>query len=137
MKDACEAWHRHQAVHGEETALEPWRKTVLKLLPDLNGLSVLELGCGSGAFSVFLAQKYPAAQITAVDFSPTAIGVATERQAREGGNIRFLVEDAQQTAFSGGQFDFVISCECLEYAPQPTKMARLQQVGSLSVPRRK
>lgn len=122
IKEVYDVWHARRAVAQEDIPLNPWHKTVLKLLPDLNGLSVLEVGCGSGAFSLLLAQKFSVAQITATDFSTAAIAVATERQSRTGGNVRFLVQDAQQMTLDEGQFDFVISCECLEHVPEPAKM---------------
>jgi ubiquinone/menaquinone biosynthesis C-methylase UbiE len=123
---AYNLWHRNKAF--EESAqtefLAPWHRTVARLLPNLNGASVLEIGCGRGDFSLWLARKYPLAAITGVDFSDGAIAVAMAKLSRYNGSPRFLVDDAENLNFPAHTFDFVISCECLEHVPQPEKMAR-------------
>lgn len=50
---AYEKWHREmaRAENGDEV-LYPWHRTVLKVLPDLNGKHVLEIGCGRGDFTI-------------------------------------------------------------------------------------
>lgn len=124
IRDQYDTWHESRAAAHEDMALHPWHRTVLKLLPDLNSLSVLEIGCGSGSFSSLLANRYPEAKITAVDFSGRAIEVALERQRQAGTRIEFLVADAQRLTFPDGRYDFVFSCECLEHLPEPAKMCR-------------
>jgi ubiquinone/menaquinone biosynthesis C-methylase UbiE len=119
-----DVWHARRAASQEDVALHPWHRTVLKLLPDLNSLSVLEIGCGSGSFSSLLANRYPEAKITAVDFSGRAIEVALERQRQAGTRIEFLMADAQRLTLPDGRYDFVFSCECLEHLPEPAKMCR-------------
>ena len=57
---------------------------------------MLELGCGSGADAVFLASH--GFDVTAVDWSPTAIERARTRAGRVGFPIRFVLDDV---------FDFV------------------------------
>src|SRR5271154_4622 len=62
--------------------------------------SVLELGCGVGRFSRYLAQQ--GLRATGIDFSPVAMAKARERVARDGGRPEFLVGDATQLdALSG------------------------------------
>jgi ubiquinone/menaquinone biosynthesis C-methylase UbiE len=121
-----DSWHRKHAG-GTEPApltLEPWHLTALKLIPDLNGLHVLEIGCGRGDFSRHLIGKYPSAQITAVDFSAAAIDVARIENTKTAGNLVFEVADATSMHYPKETFDYVISCECLEHIPEPGKMAR-------------
>jgi ubiquinone/menaquinone biosynthesis C-methylase UbiE len=124
-KISYDAWHaRHAGREGAGgSPLQPWHETVIRRVPDLNGKRVLEVGCGRGDFADWLAQKFPTAEITAVDFSDKAIEIA---KARSGGNagISFQVEDAENLRLPDGAFDQVISCECLEHVPHPAKMAR-------------
>jgi len=78
IRVAYNRWHLDKAA-GELIQTEvvyPWHQNVAKLLPNINGASVLEIGCGRGDFSLWLAQKYPLATITGVDFSDTAVDVA-------------------------------------------------------------
>lgn len=99
----------------------PWYQTVDRLLPDLNGKRVLEVGCGRGVFSDYLATRFPSASIVAVDFSQNAIEIArTEFNGKP--NIEFRVENAESLSFSDNEFDFYISCETLEHVLHPESM---------------
>ena len=124
LKRNYDDWHESNATSSEHEHLQPWHENAVSLLPDLNNLSVLELGCGRGDFALWLSIAFPEADITAVDFSETAIRVA---QGRIPSTIRrspkFRVEDAQYLSFGSAAFDFVVSCECLEHIPTPEKMA--------------
>ena len=40
-----------------------------KIVPDHSGLAILELGCGWGSLTLFMAQRLPNAQITALSNS--------------------------------------------------------------------
>ncbi|MEN3368661.1 MAG: 2-polyprenyl-6-hydroxyphenyl methylase / 3-demethylubiquinone-9 3-methyltransferase [Verrucomicrobiota bacterium] len=133
VRDQYDTWHARRAAAREDRTLRPWHRTVLKLLPDLNGLSVLEIGCGSGSFSLLLAARYPEAKITAVDFSERAIEAALDRQRQAGTRIEFMVKDAQRLTFPDGRFDFVFSCECLEHLPEPGRMC--QEIARVLKPR--
>lgn len=120
------AWHKRLA-EGEsigDVLQHPWYVTVARLLPDLNGRQVLEIGCGRGDFSIWLGNQYPRAQVTGVDFSSAAIATAQQRARDCNSRSQFKVEDAEALSFTDGSFDCVISCECLEHVPHPEQMAR-------------
>ena len=106
-----------------ETLTHPWYQTVMQLLPDLNGKKVLEIGCGRGDFSIWLAKKYPEAHITGTDFSPAAIKIAGEKINYQLPNLSFKVENAEQLSFTNESFDFIISCETMEHVFHPQLMA--------------
>ncbi len=125
-KERYEAWHQRLAeVEAEGSVLQhPWYVTVARLLADLNGQRVLEIGCGRGDFSIWLAGKYRDALITGVDFSEAAIATAQKRASLGGSRAQFKVEDAEALSFADGGFDCVFSCECMEHVPHPERMAR-------------
>ncbi|MBZ5567104.1 MAG: class I SAM-dependent methyltransferase [Acidobacteriia bacterium] len=120
-----DAWHERVSTWEQDSSerLFAWHKTVLKLLPPIDGKEVLEVGCGRGDFSIYLARKYPAARITGVDFSPKAIDIARTRCDERLTNLCFETGDAESLRFSSETFDFVISCECLEHVLHPETMA--------------
>src|SRR5438105_842886 len=106
-------WHL-QMGKGEQatdTLRNPWHITTAKLLPDLQRLHVLEIGCGRGDFALWLARKAPEADITAIDFSDAAIVLAKRRAAEMGYRVRFEVGNAQSLRFDEDSFDVIISCE--------------------------
>jgi len=124
IQSQYDLWHEQMAANEQNDVLSlPWYKTVAKSLPDLNGKSIIEVGCGRGVFSNYLANKYPGAKITAIDFSESAITIAKSNFFNVP-NLHFEVGDAESLVFKEDQFDFYISCETLEHVFQPQKMIR-------------
>src|SRR4051812_27985924 len=109
MNAAYEEWHKDMArTEGAGEMLYPWHHTVLKLLPDLGGKRVLEIGCGRGDFSMALAQRYPSGQFTAVDFSTAAIAAANSKLAGRDLPIIFQIGDAEALQFDDRWFDYIV-----------------------------
>ena len=70
----------------------------------------LDLGCGSGVFSVWLAKK--GYEVTGVDFIPRAIQWSRERASAEGVQVHWV--NADLLAWTGpGQFDVIVDSGCL------------------------
>ncbi len=91
----------------------PWQKTQASYFTEViesgkikPGLT-LDLGCGTGAKSIYLAKK--GFKVTGVDISDTAIKQAKENAKRAGVNIKFISADATDLSFFGNKkFDFVL-----------------------------
>jgi SAM-dependent methyltransferase len=71
------------------------------------GARILEYGCGPGSLAFELARE--GYRVTGIDISPVAIGIATERAAREGVADRasFVVMNAEAMTFDDATFDVV------------------------------
>ncbi|MCU0834535.1 MAG: cyclopropane-fatty-acyl-phospholipid synthase family protein [Chromatiaceae bacterium] len=80
-----------------------------------DGQRVLELGCGWGSFSLWAAERYPRAQITAVSNSASQ-RASIEQRARDLGlrNLRVITSDMSDLVLDGG-FDRVVSIEMFEH----------------------
>lgn len=113
----------HEVVHGGENpaeiSLAQWHENSLSLSPSLDGLKVLEVGCGVGDFALYLASQN--ANVSAVDFSDKAISIAKEKAKAQGKQVEFSVADAQALTFEDNTFDLLFSCECLEHLPDPER----------------
>ena len=70
----------------------------------------LDLGCGSGVFSVWLAKK--GYEVTGLDFIPRAIAMAKARAEAEGVQVN-LVNTDLLTWTAPGQFDLIVDSGCL------------------------
>jgi len=70
--------------------------------------AILDLGTGSGALALTLALEIPAAQVTAVDFSPSALAVARANAVALAASVRF-VESDWFAALDAARFDFIVS----------------------------
>jgi SAM-dependent methyltransferase len=79
---------------------------------DVRGLSVVDLGCGTGRHAIWLAAGD--ALVTAVDFSE---GMLAEARAKPGADrVRFLTHDLHQPLpLPGSAFDLMVSGLVLEH----------------------
>jgi cyclopropane-fatty-acyl-phospholipid synthase len=84
-----------------------------------DGRKILELGCGWGSLTLWMAEKYPRARITAVSNSRTQKAHIDAECARRGlGNVDVITCDMNRfepPAELSGAFDHVISVEMFEH----------------------
>jgi release factor glutamine methyltransferase len=95
----------------------------LALLADVADPLVLEVGVGSGAIALAIADEHPGARVVATESSRGALAVAEENRARTG--LVDRVELVEGELFTGveGPFDLVVSNP--PYV-QPAELARLE-----------
>lgn len=80
-----------------------------------DGQRILELGCGWGSLTLWMARLYPAAHITAVSNSHSQRQYIESQLTAEGlGNVQVVTADINELALTG-QFDRVISVEMFEH----------------------
>ena len=80
-----------------------------------NGHEVLDLGCGWGSFSLYLAEKYPNTNVTSVSNSNDQITyIKNEAQKRGLSNIQAYRMDVNRLQLDT-QFDRIISIEMFEH----------------------
>lgn len=85
---------------------------VSRALGDVRGLSVLDVGCGTGRHAIELAKA--GAHVTGVDFSNGMLEKARAKPGAE--SVRFLHQDAASTLpFEPRSFDRVISCLVVDH----------------------
>ena len=72
----------------------------------IQGLSVLDIGCGSGDNAIYLAQK--GHKVTGIDSSKSAISAARQRASASNVKIAFHVTDALNLSSLNEAFDTVI-----------------------------
>lgn len=89
-----------------------WRRRVQMLTAHITPeMKVLELGCGVGYFTEFLAQT--GAQIIANDISPDLLDVA--RQRVKASNVTFNEENAYDLTYEDQTFDSVVGSSVLHH----------------------
>jgi len=76
-----------------------------------NGQDILELGCGWGSLSLFMARKYPNSRITAVSNSQSQRSFIEHRAPA---NLRVITQD-MNSFDAGRKFDRIVSVEMFEH----------------------
>jgi malonyl-CoA O-methyltransferase len=106
-RDGYDAWAA--LYDGEDNALILMDDRVVpSLLPELSGLRVLEVGCGTGRVSLAMARE--GAMVTAVDFSREMLCRARGKADGMGLGVEFVEADANRLLpFVPGAFDLVTS----------------------------
>jgi cyclopropane-fatty-acyl-phospholipid synthase len=81
-----------------------------------DGMDVLELGCGWGSLTLWMAEKFPGSRITGVSNSATQREHIEAEAARRGlANVRILTADMNIFEAGDGGFDRVVSVEMFEH----------------------
>lgn len=88
-------------------------------LPAATAPRVLELGCGTGNFTIALARRYPNAAITAVDASPEMIVATRSRLAAAlpaaAARTTFVESRFEDLELADAAFDLATSCISLHH----------------------
>lgn len=80
-----------------------------------DGQDILELGCGWGSLSLWMAEHYPASRITAVSNSHSQrAAIEASAEARGLGNLTVLTRDMNDFE-TDGRFDRIVSVEMFEH----------------------
>jgi len=135
---AWDQWATEYAGAGERNwaAPEPswgiWdiAETSAGLLPaDLDGLDCIELGCGTGYVSAWLARR--GARPVGLDNSSAQLATARQLQDRFGLRFPLLHADAEQAPFADASFDLAISeygasiwCDPYAWIPEAARLLR-------------
>lgn len=89
---------------------------LLQFVDIKEGQSFLEVGCGNGATSKHIADKYRV-NITGVDVDPEQVQLAVENTG-DIPNVRFSEADATNLPFQDKEFDIILSHNVLHHIPK-------------------
>jgi len=104
---------------NEETTLDEAEEAMLALTSERAGLSdgqdVLELGCGWGSLTLWMAERFPTSRITAVSNSTSQREHILGEAARRG-LVNLTVHTCDMNEFRPeGRFDRIVSVEMFEH----------------------
>ena len=118
--------HTRRRLHTFRTQVVPW----LSSARPLDGARILEIGCGTGASTVALAEQ--GANVTALDIDEESLAVARDRCRLHGvaAEIRRANGAAIDELPAIGQFDFVIFFACLEHMTYEERLTAMRATWS-------
>lgn len=127
----------YDAVADVQRVAGQWLLQSIQYQQDIQ--TALDVGCGSGAMTVQLAERLPFAEVDAIDISRGMLEMAVE--THEHPRISFYEGDAEEIPFEEKSFDLVYSNFMLQWCPDPvaalTGMRRVLRRGGqlvLSMP---
>lgn len=100
-------------------------KSVHENVPFQDAKTVLEIGCGVGAQSEILLERFPQIHLTGVDASNTQIAAAKRHLSKTKafkGRYEYLKADALHLPFKTNSFDAVFICWLLEHVQTPIEI---------------
>jgi len=92
----------------------------LKMLPNINGLNGLDIGCGEGSNTRQLAGR--GAKMTALDLAPSFIEAARDKELTEPLGIRYHLGNAEELPFEDDSFDFLTAFMSLMDLPDQRRV---------------
>jgi tocopherol O-methyltransferase len=125
--------HMHHGYYGEDgKEQKDHRQAQIDLIDELikwgkltTTAQILDVGCGIGGSSLYLAEKFNA-QVIGITLSKYQVKRAKERALEKGGakNVQFLVADGLNPPFGEESFDLIWSLESLEHIPDKAGFMR-------------
>ncbi|MEO1521014.1 MAG: methyltransferase domain-containing protein [Cyanobacteria bacterium J06633_2] len=123
--------HMHHGYYGPDGNIQKDRyQAQVDLIEELlrwshiqSASQVLDVGCGIGGTTLYLAEKF-GASATGITLSPVQANRARERAISHGIDARFDVADALAMPFEDESFDLVWSLESGEHMPDKAQFIK-------------
>ncbi len=101
--------------------INPLRLDWIRQYADLNGRSVVDIGCGGGILAESMAAA--GAEVTGIDMAEGPLTVARLHQVESGAGVDYRQSTAEElAAANAGQYDIVTCLEMLEHVPSPAQI---------------
>jgi ubiquinone/menaquinone biosynthesis C-methylase UbiE len=121
-------------AHSDRALRDGYHEALLAALPQAPA-TILDLHCTVGLSSFALRRAFPAAAVSALDFSPYYLAVANHHDARQDGGIQAWHHALPEaTGLPSGSFDLVSAFLLLHEMPQATTRRILREARRLLRP---
>ena len=123
FSDLSSRWRDKTSEFKPLHAINPLRLNWIKKHVDLNGKTVVDIGCGGGILAESLAQS--GANTTGIDLSDKALKVADLHGLESGVSVKYQLISAEELAENAPKsFDLVTCMEMLEHVPDPLSVVK-------------
>jgi ubiquinone/menaquinone biosynthesis C-methylase UbiE len=109
--------------------MSQWRKITMEFSQPTAGMSVLDVGCGTG--SLLLTFREAGCYVTGIDASPTMLAAARQKL---GESVDLRLGNAAGLPFDDGSFDLVTAVYSLHEMPPTTRAATVQEITRVVKP---
>ncbi|MBK8337006.1 MAG: bifunctional 2-polyprenyl-6-hydroxyphenol methylase/3-demethylubiquinol 3-O-methyltransferase UbiG [Sterolibacteriaceae bacterium] len=123
FSDLAHRWWDPESEFKPLHDINPLRLDYIDRSVGLRGKRTLDVGCGGGILSESMAAR--GAEVTGIDLSDKALGVARLHLFESGQKVDYLNASAEDFAASDpAAFDVVTCLEMLEHVPDPASIVR-------------
>jgi SAM-dependent methyltransferase len=135
-------WTKNNAAYTDGSAENAWNQREIswgvwktpegdiKVLPDVRGKDVVELGCGTAYISAWL-KRGGARRVVGVDITPAQLETARRLDRKYGLGLELVEANAEATGLPGASFDLAISeygasiwCDPYKWIPEAARLLR-------------
>lgn len=137
-----EHWTENNAAYTDRAAEGAWNEkditwglwntpeAEVRVLPDVSGKDVVELGCGTAYVAAWLKRR-GARRVVGVDITPAQLETARRLNEKYGLGLELVEANAEATGLPGGSFDLAISeygasiwCDPYRWIPEAARLLR-------------
>ncbi|GIW44746.1 MAG: hypothetical protein KatS3mg077_2028 [Candidatus Binatia bacterium] len=118
----------YDVVVGLTTRERAFKRALIGQADIRPGQRVLDLGCGTGTLSVWIAQSCPEADIVGVDGDREALAIAKEKAERAGVAVRFDEAMADELPYPDEHFDRVLASLFFHHLSRSAKERTIREV---------
>jgi len=102
-----------------------WRPAVVDAVVEVDPVVVVDVGCGTGALSIPIAERLPGSRVVGVDGDSEVLGLA---QAKPGADqVEWVEALADDLPIDDGAADVVVTSLLLHHLPLASKRAMLAE----------
>lgn len=134
-KSGCTSWDEYHKASPdfEQFYMRPFVEMALSEASFSFPARALEIGCGTGPLSCFLATQ--GFLVDGVDISATAIAIAKEESCARGLSIQYSVGDVCHVPPDVDEYDLIVDGHCLHCIVQPSdRRAALSNIRNALTP---
>jgi SAM-dependent methyltransferase len=137
-----DAWTKSNARYTDGRAEEAWAQAeitwgvwgtpeaAVKVLPDVTGKDVVELGCGTAYVGAWLKRR-GAQRVVGVDITPAQLATAQRLNRKTGLGLQLVEANAEVVPLRDDTFDLVVSeygasiwCDPYKWIPEAARLLR-------------
>ena len=137
-----ESWTKANAEYTDARAEQSWSRPEIewgmcdtleadvRMLPELEGKDVIELGCGTAYFGAWI-KRAGARRVVGVDITPAQLDTARRVNDKLGLGLEFVEANAEETGLPGESFDLAVSeygasiwCDPYKWVPEAARLLR-------------